>query len=101
MSEDPDWQNDEKSEYDIKKLFASSLFKSKTDQDAMSWKIAKLAGLYICKHGSTSRRRYLIANLVASGASATKKMEPQDFVDAIRPILEMAAIQFTNAVFET
>ena len=77
LSDDPNWKNDEESDYDIKKLFDSSLFRSKTNSDAMSWKIAKLAGLYICKHGSISRRRYLIANLVASEASNTTKMEPQ------------------------
>ena len=62
--------------------------------------MAKLVGLYICKHGSSDRRRYLIANLVANQTSDTKKMEPDKFVEAIRTILKMAAIEFTKAVFE-
>ena len=61
----------------------------------------KLAGLYICKHGSTKMKIYLIANLIANESSTTKKMEPRKFVDAIKPILIMAAIEFTKAVFET
>ena len=67
----------------------------------MDWKMAKLIGMYICKHGSTSKRSYLIANYVASETSSTPKMEPDKFVDAIRPILRMAAIEFTKSVFET
>ena len=67
----------------------------------MNWSMAKLVGLYICKHSDTYRKRYLIANLVAKETSTTKKMDPEKFVDAIRPILKMAAIDFTKAVFET
>ena len=62
--------------------------------------MAKLVGLYICKHGC-SKRRYLIANLIAKETSDTEMMEPNRFVDAIRPVLRMAAIEFTRAVFET
>ena len=67
----------------------------------MNWKMAKLVGMYICKHGSSIKRSYLIANYVASETSSTTKMEPDKFVDAIRPILRMAAIEFTKSVFET
>ena len=67
----------------------------------MNWKMAKLVGMYICRHGSSSRRSYLIANYIARETSSSSKMEPDKFVDAIRPILRMAAIEFTKAVFET
>ena len=67
----------------------------------MDWKMAKLVGMYICKHGSTNKRSYLIANYVASETSSTTQMEPDKFVDAIRPILRMAAVEFTKSVFET
>ena len=67
----------------------------------MNWKMLKLVGLYICKHGSTKLKIYRIGNLIANEASTTKKMEPQKFVDAIKPILRMAAIEFSKAVFET
>ena len=67
----------------------------------MSWKMVKLVGLYICKHGSTKLKIYLIGNLIANEASTTKKMKPDKFVDAIKPILRMAAIEFSKAVFET
>ena len=101
LSRNPDWQNDEKSDYDIQKLLDTSLLRAETDKDVMSWQMAKLVGLYICKHSSSSRKQYLIANLVANESSDTKTMEPDKFVDAIRPILRMAAIEFTKAVFET
>ena len=67
----------------------------------MNWKMLKLVGLYICKHSSTKLKLYLIANLIANESSVTKKMEPHKFVDAIRPIFRMAAIDFSKAVFET
>ena len=67
----------------------------------MSWKIAKLVGLYICKHGSTKMKMYLIANLTATESSTTKKIEPDKFVYAIKPIFRMAVIEFSKAVFET
>ena len=67
----------------------------------MSWSMAKLVGLYICKHGSSNRKQYLIANLVANETSDTETMEPGKFVDAIKLVLRMAAIEFTKAVFET
>ena len=67
----------------------------------MDWQKAKLVGLFICKHGSSSRMRYLIANHVAKEATTSKKMKPDEFVTAIKPILRIAAIEFTKAVFET
>ena len=71
------------------------------DKDQMSWKMAKLIGLYICRHKDSDRRRYILANLVAAETSATKTMEPDKFVDAVKPILRMAAIQFSKAIFAT
>ena len=67
----------------------------------MSWSMAKLVGLYICKHGSSNRQRYLIANHVAKEASTFKQIKPDEFVTAIKPIFKMAAIEFTRAIFET
>ena len=67
----------------------------------MDWQKAKLVGLFICKHGSGNRLRYLIANHVVKEATTSKKMKPDEFVPAIKPILRMAAIEFTKAVFET
>ena len=63
--------------------------------------MAKLVGLYICKHSNSIRKQYLIANLVANESSDTETMEPYKFVDAIKLVLRMAAIEFTKAVFET
>ena len=63
--------------------------------------MAKLVGLYICRHGSNYKKRYLIANLISNESYATKKIEPHKFVDAIKPILRMAVIEFSKAVFET
>ena len=100
MSLDPEWGNDEKSNYDIGKLLDTPLLRDKDDQDIMSWQMAKLVGLYICKN-SISRRSYLIANLVAGEASETTNMKPEEFVAAIKPILRVAAIDFTKAVFKT
>ena len=60
-----------------------------------------MVGLFICKHGSSNRLRYLIANHVAKEASTFKKIKPDELVNAIKPILRMAAIEFTKAVFET
>ena len=101
MSLDPDWRNDEKSDYNIERLFDTQLFKSRTDETVMNWRMLKLVGLYICKHGSTKLKMYFIANLIANESSATKKIEPHKFVDAIKPILRMAVIEFSRAVFET
>ena len=67
----------------------------------MDWQKAKLVGLFICKHGDTNRLRYLIANHVAREATTSKTIKPDEFVPAIKPILRMAAIEFTKAVFET
>ena len=67
----------------------------------MDWQKAKLVGLFICKHGSSSRMRYLIANHVTRKATTSKKMNPDEFVIAIKPILRLAAIEFTRTVFET
>ena len=67
----------------------------------MDWKKAKLVGLFICKQGDSNRKRYLIANYVAKEASTSKKIKPDEFVPAVMPILRMAAIEFTKAVFET
>ena len=66
----------------------------------MDWQKAKLVGLFICKHGSSNRMRYLTAHHVAKEASASKKIKPDEFVLAIKPILRMAAIEFTKTVFE-
>ena len=67
----------------------------------MDWHKAKLVGLFICKHGSSNRLRYLIANHIAKEATTSKKIKPDEFVLAIKPILKMAAIKFTKTVFET
>ena len=67
----------------------------------MDWQKAKLVGLFICKHGSSNRLRYLIANHVAKEASNYKKIKPDELVLAIKPILKIAAIEFTKTVFET
>ena len=67
----------------------------------MDWQKAKLVGLFICKHGSSNRLRYLIANHVAKEATTSKKIKPDELALAIRPILKLAAIEFTKTVFET
>ena len=101
LKKNPDWQSDETSEHDIQKLFDSSLLRDKGDQEKVSWLAAKLVGLFTCRHGSGKKRRYLIANLVANETTSTEEMQADRFVDAIRPILRLAAIDFTRAVFET
>ena len=38
---------------------------------------------------------------MAKEATTSKKIKPDEFVPAIKPILRMAAIEFTKAVFDT
>ena len=101
LKDDPDWRNDENSDYDINKFLNTQLLRDKTDQDVMDWQKAKLVGLFICKHGDSSRLRYLIANHVAKEASTLRQIKSDEFVTAIKPILRIAAIEFTKTVFET
>ena len=100
LQSNPNWKNEEGSDFDIKKLFETELFKDEYKFGQIDWKVAKLVGLYICKQ-SKNTRSYLIANHVAKEAMRGDKMQPDKLARSIGSILKIAAIDFTKAVLQT